>query len=79
MSGKAKKKKLPGFLPFPEGDDVFSDGALDDFGLDGEDDELDLDVTPAELDDETELIGGEEEERDYYSLDKDESEDEEDE
>jgi|ERR1051326_2997701 hypothetical protein len=86
---KAVKKKLPGYPPYPQKDDIYNrdkkadeidpddNSKMDNEVVTGElnekdfEDDMsgkDLDIPGAELDDDMEDIGEEDEENNYYSL-----------
>lgn len=61
---------LPGYPVYPAGEDIFNHSKEEDINL--EDESMissdGLDVPGADLDDEAEAIGSEDEENNYYSL-----------
>ena len=61
--------QAPGYPPYPASEDIYSKHLIEPYD-ESEDSPLDLglDVPGAELDDANELIGGEDEENNYYSL-----------
>ena len=75
---KEKKIELPGYIPYPPGEDIFVQSKKVENKRDKKDSPLRalspdrmgdaLDVPGSELDNEQENIGSEDEENNYYSL-----------
>ena len=61
---------FPGYPIYPPSEDIFTQSKETDANLDTDDDatESKLDVPGAELDDDQEVIGSEDEENNYYSI-----------
>ncbi|MBN8786097.1 MAG: hypothetical protein J0I84_03350 [Terrimonas sp.] len=78
MDKKNKTQKdLPGYPKYPASEDIYENGSKlrNDFDDENESMEMGLDVPGADLDDEDEKIGSEDEENNYYSLGGDNHED----
>ena len=61
---------FPGYPIYPPSEDIFTQSKETDANLDTDDDAIQskLDVPGAELDDNQEVIGSEDEENNYYSI-----------
>jgi len=68
--GPEEKENLPGYPHYPASEDIFNKQEEADFDLDDEYEvmEKNLDVPGADLDDDAERIGEEDEENNYYSI-----------
>ncbi|GAA4432568.1 hypothetical protein GCM10023091_04890 [Ravibacter arvi] len=79
MDSNDKKKKFPGYPPYPGSEDIFKRGKREArTPEEGEEEDLEmgLDVPGSDLDDDQEMIGNEDEENNYYSLGGDNHDDE---
>lgn len=66
---KTKKgKENPGYPEYPKSEDIYQREEKEPFEEEGENFENGLDIPGAELDDEDEKLGSEDEENNYYSL-----------
>jgi hypothetical protein len=70
-----KPKKIYGDPEYSSEEDIYSQGTKEEFIEEPDSDEIDLDIPGAELDDQDENIGEEDEENNYYSLGGDDHDD----
>ncbi len=66
---RSEKKNLPGYPLYPASEDIYNrSNKVENMDFEDGETENDLDVPGAELDDQQERIGSEDEENNYYSI-----------